>query len=177
MEKERIQEMITECEFSHHGFFRPADLNFMPEVRKMCEDNKCHQYNKSWSCPPACGTLEEVTQKALAFENGVLVQTTFEMEDDFDVEAMLGAESMQKKRFQQLVKLFRKAEIACLPMGAGACTLCQECTYPDKPCRFPNETYPSMEAYGLMVSDVCKSADTKYYYGPLTITYTSCILF
>jgi hypothetical protein len=33
-----------------------------------------------------------------------------------------------------------------------------------------------MEAYGLLVSDVCQKAGLPYYYGKQTITYTSCIL-
>ena len=33
-----------------------------------------------------------------------------------------------------------------------------------------------MEAYGLLVSDVCLKSGVKYYYGPKTMTYTSCIL-
>ena len=36
--------------------------------------------------------------------------------------------------------------------------------------------HPSMEAYGLMVADVCALAGLKYYYGPNSISYTSCIL-
>ena len=36
--------------------------------------------------------------------------------------------------------------------------------------------FPSMEAYGLLVSDACTSAGLEYYYGKNTMTYTSCIL-
>ena len=34
----------------------------------------------------------------------------------------------------------------------------------------------SMEAYGLLVSNVCRSSGLEYYYGPLTLTYSACIL-
>ena len=54
---------------------------------------------------------------------------------------------------------------------------CAKCTYPDQPCRFPDKAFTSMEAYGLLVTDVCKSADTPYYYGRNTVTFTSCVLF
>ena len=64
----------------------------------------------------------------------------------------------------------------CLPLTAGSCTLCRKCTYPERPCRFPKKRFSSMEAYGLLVSDVCLKSGLKYYYGPKTITYTSCIL-
>lgn len=46
------------------GFFKVEELNIdkiklLPEVRQMCSTDKCHMYGRNWSCPPACGTLEE----------------------------------------------------------------------------------------------------------------------
>jgi hypothetical protein len=34
-----------------------------------------------------------------------------------------------------------------------------------------------MEAYGMIVSDVCKANGIPYYYGPNTLTYCACVLF
>ena len=65
----------------------------------------------------------------------------------------------------------------CLPLSAGSCTLCRRCTYPDRPCRFPQRRMASMEAYGLLVSDVCRRSGLGYYYGTGTMTYTSCVLY
>ena len=76
----------------------------------------------------------------------------------------------------ELVKELRKIYPNCLPMSAGTCTICSPCACPDAPCRFPDLAIPSMEAYGLWVSKVCEDSGSKYYYGPQTITYTSCIL-
>jgi predicted metal-binding protein len=61
-------------------------------------------------------------------------------------------------------------------MGAGACGRCEHCTFPDKPCRFPDKMTASMEAYGIVVSDVCQSNNLPYYYGNNTLTYTGCVL-
>ena len=60
-------------------------------------------------------------------------------------------------------------------MGAGTCRRCARCTYPDAPCRFPEEQVVSMEAYGLLVSQVCQDCGAVYYHGPRTMTYVSCI--
>ena len=61
-------------------------------------------------------------------------------------------------------------------VASGGCTVCPKCTCPDTPCRFPDLATPSMEAYGLVVSDVCRDSGLPYYYGPKTITYTACML-
>ena len=49
--------------FSHCAPLRVATIEVMGEVRQMCAADKCHAYNRSWSCPPACGTLEECEEK------------------------------------------------------------------------------------------------------------------
>ena len=104
------------------------------------------------------------------------MQTTVPMEDDFDVEAMFEGERLQKERLNALCLRLDGTE-SYLARGAGTCTVCRDCIYPDLPCRFPERLRPSMEAFGLMVTDVCALAETPYYYGPRTLTYTCCVLF
>lgn len=176
MTREEAAMIASNSGFSHWGFFAVSDLQFRPEVREMCAADKCARYGKTWSCPPACGDLEEVREKAAGFTWGILLQTTAEMEDDFDVEAMMDAEKRQKARLDAFVDALG-APKDCLVMSAGTCTRCEACTYPDAPCRFPEKLFVSMEAYGLVVSEVCASAGIPYYYGPRTITYSGCILF
>ena len=57
------------------------------------------------------------------------------------------------------------------------CGICEKCTYPDAPCRFPDRAFPSMEACGLVVNDVCKASGIPYNYGPRTMTFTGCVLY
>ena len=175
MTREQAKSLAAEIGFDHWGFFPVDKLRFLPEVRAACEENKCRAYGKSWACPPACGSLAECEARAKAYAWGILLQTTGQMEDDFDVEVMFGAERIQKERFLAFCDALESGDAQ--PLGAGTCTLCAKCAYPDEPCRFPSKMHPSMEAFGLQVMDVCKAADIPYYYGPRTITYSSCVLF
>ncbi len=152
-----------------------STLVFRPEVREMCAADKCRNYNRSWSCPPACGTLEEISDRVKRYQLGILVQTVGFQEDEFDYESMMETGEKHAKNFRRLVE--RLDGGAALPLGMGTCNLCTECSYPDAPCRFPERMYPSMEAAGLLVSDVCTANGVPYYHGRLTIAYTSCILF
>ena len=176
MTRDQAAELARAAGFSHWGVFPANELVFLPEVREMCAADKCGRYDKNWSCPPACGTLEECEKRAGAYDWGVLLQTTAEMEDDFDVEAMMEADRLHRERFSAFLARLGP-ETDRLPLGAGSCAVCDICTWPDAPCRFPGRMTPSMEAYGLQVSDVCRSAGIAYYYGPRTITYTCCVLF
>lgn len=168
--------LAKECGFSHAGELNMAALEFRPEVRDMCAADKCRSYGKNWCCPPHCGSLEDMAARTGGFSRGILVQSTGLLEDEFDFETMAETEKEHKRRFERLTAALRKRGIRCLPMGAGACTVCQSCTCPDEPCRFPERAMPSMEACGLLVGQVCKDSGLGYYYGRGTMTYTACVL-
>ena len=169
--------LAEEIGFSHFGLFQTEALSFRQEVRDMCKAGRCGSYGTRWTCPPYCGTLEESAIKAKQFDSGIILQMTGSMKDDFDVECIQETEQAVKTKLNAFVKKIRAQQIECLPMTVGTCTKCSKCTCPDEPCRFPEEAFTSMEAYGLIVNDVCTSAGVKYNYGSKTMTFTTCVLF
>ncbi len=163
------------------GFEDSKELNIeslevLPEVRKMCSADCCKIYGTRWACPPGCGSIEQCGERIKQYENGILVQTIGTLEDEFDAEGIAKASSKHDERFKLLARQIRTLIPDCLPLSAGTCTRCEVCTYPDKPCRYPKKMLSSMEAYGLLVSDVCTKSDMPYYRGEKTITFTSCVL-
>ena len=147
-----LTELAREIGFECSCILRVETLKPLHEVREMCAAGRCRIYGKRWSCPPACGSIERCRQRIEAYKSGILVQSVGQLEDVFDVEGI------------------------ALPLTAGGCMRCAVCTYPDKPCRFPKKMMSSMEAYGLLVSDVCEKNGIPYYHGEGTIAFTSCIL-
>ena len=170
-----VQEAL-DSGFSQAGELNVKALVFMPEVRDMCSVDRCHQYEKNWRCPPGCGSIEEAAERAARYSYGILVQTIGQMEDDFDYETIQVTSEKHKANFAVLVKQLKARYDDILPMGAGTCNICESCTYPDAPCRFPEDSISSMEAYGLWVSNVCELSGVPYNNGKQTITYTSCYL-
>jgi predicted metal-binding protein len=171
--------LVKEAEdtgFSQSGELNVDALVFMPEVRDMCSVDRCQHYAKNWRCPPACGSIEEAAERAAKYSYGLIVQTIGKMDDDFDYETIESTSTKHKQDFAELVKRLRSRYDDILPMGAGTCTLCEDCTYPDDECRHPDESISSMEAYGLWVSKVCELSGVPYNNGPRTITFTSCYL-
>lgn len=154
----------------------PSKLVFMPEVRDMCAADKCRSYNRSWSCPPACGELPEIAERCRAYGGGMLVQTVGQMENEFDFEAIAETSERHNGNFNKLTERLHGEGLDFLPMGAGACMRCESCTYPDSPCRFPELVFPSMEACGLLVSRVCSDCGVPYYHGKNSICFVGCFL-
>lgn len=177
MDFSQLRSLALEKGFTHCGQLDVKSLEFREDVRDMCASGNCPSYGKRWTCPPACRSLEEIRESAAGYGNGVLVQTVAELEDEFDGEGMMEAKSRHGAAFMALAAALREQGQDIMPMGAGACEKCEDCTYPDKPCRFPAEATSSMEACGLLVYDICQKNGVPYRYGDLTIAYTSCILY
>jgi len=173
MDYAMIEALAKEAGFTHMGPLDPRTIELKEQVRQMCA--ACGRHGKCWSCPPACGTLEECTARVEKYQHGILVQTVGELEDEFDGEAMMETQQLQKERFEKLCELLKDYDT--LNLGAGSCTLCKTCAYPDAPCRFPEKMVSSMEAYGIVVADVCRENGLPYYYGKNTIAYCCCVLF
>lgn len=169
-------DLALEKGFSYAVPLDAGTMELLDEVRAMCGANTCGMYGKNWACPPACGTLEECRQRIAQYKEGILVQTVGEIEDSLDFEAMMEIEADHKEHFFATAEALRKEYPGLLAIGAGCCTICKKCAYPDEPCRFPDKRISSLEAYGIVVSELCKRNNMAYYYGAGKMAYTSCFL-
>ena len=173
---EQLEALAREAGFTNIAPLDAGTIELKDEVRAMCGANTCGAYGKNWSCPPACGELDELRQQVARYHSGILVQTVGEVEDSMDFEGMMEAEAAHKEHFYAMHEKLLETWPKLLALGAGTCRLCKECTYPDAPCRFPDKRVSSMEAYGMVVLETCKANGLGYYYGPQSMAYTSCFL-
>lgn len=177
MTYEELEILAKEAGFTNWAPLDVSTIELKLEVRQMCAVDSCGQYGKRWSCPPGCGTLEECARRLKEYSHGILVQTCGDVEDGFDFEAMLEIEGDHKAHFAQMHEALRERKGKVLAIGAGCCTQCAKCAYPEAPCRFPEKMVSSMEAYGMLVLEVCKANGLQYYYGTDKMAYTGCFLF
>jgi predicted metal-binding protein len=173
---EAIRDLALDCGFSHVGELDVATIRVREEVRETCAENKCRAYGKNWSCPPGCGTLAECEARIRKYSRGVILQTTGTLEDSLDGEMMMQIAQEHGAHFEAFGEKIKALYPDSMLIGAGSCMRCETCTYPDAPCRFPAKLTSSMEALGMIVSDVCKDNHLPYYYGPNTLTYVGCVL-
>lgn len=62
-------------------------------------------------------------------------------------------------------------------LGAGGCSLCEKCSYPDAPCRHPDKARRSMEACGIDVVSLSRNLGLRYMNGENTVTYFSVLFY
>jgi predicted metal-binding protein len=150
-----------------------AAITFSPELLKACVTNVCGKYNRCWTCPPAVAPPEEQQKKIRSFSSAFVFTTKSPLDDSFDYEGMMKAKDYHDKLTGEMHEKFGKTNPV---FGAGGCTLCAICAWPE-PCRFPQKIFPAIEAAGINVTDLSRAAGLRYNNGQNTVTYFSMILF
>lgn len=171
-----MEALFAEVGFDCTGECDAAQLHVMQDVRDMCRADLCQNFDKSWSCPPACGELSAFQSLIDSKQVCLTFQTVMQMEDSFDIDTMIEAAETQAARIRELAVKLKTALPEAKLLGSGTCVRCSACTYPDAPCRFPDDLIVSMEAAGLLVSEVCTTCGIPYNHGENTICYTGCVL-
>ena len=155
-----------------------ADLSVEEEVRQNCLVNYCGKSGKSWTCPPHVGELEALGARLRDYQQGVVLQSIAPLEDSWDFEGMTEAvhahNRMVRAVAEQLAAMHPELDI--LALGAGHCDLCEECTCPDNPCRFPEKAMSSVEAQGMNINALVKSVGLQYINGVNTVSYVGMVL-
>lgn len=155
------------------------DIVFDKGFRDICQSNGCGNYGKCHMCPPDVGGIEELIRQARAFENAVMYQTVYTIEDSFDFEGMQAAGdafNLCARRIQ--AKAGELLHVPWMHLAAGGCRTCEACAKREElPCRNPAEALASLEAYGIDVYKTSSSAGLKYANGANTVTYFGMLLF
>jgi predicted metal-binding protein len=171
---------LEKCNFKEYKEFDSNSVRFDQAVRNICRQNACGQYGKNHMCPPAIKDIKEWKEEILSYKNAIIVTKVYQTKNKFDMKSMFeGIVDFQKTLIglkEDLVDEFPEKRV--LLLGAGSCFICKKCTYTDgEPCRFPEKAFPSVEACGIDVMSLSKSAGVRYNNGENTVTYIGVVLY
>lgn len=173
-----LKELAQSLGATYTAVLDPAEIPFAPELRELCDQNACGRFATCWVGPPAVGAVKDLMAQVRDFPVGLVIQTVDQLEDSFDYEGMVAARKSHQKIFREIRKAARQKypSWSMLSLDAGCCDLCPECTYPDDPCRLPDEAIPSVEAYGINVNPMLTAGGLKYNNGKDTVSYVGLLL-
>lgn len=150
------------------GFFAAAivdtkDIPFDPSFRPYCEENLCGQYGVNHSCPPDCGSCDDMKNRIICHKRAIVLQTMWEISDYTDKKAIKEAKSIHNRASISLMEYLRNSGIPGFMVGASGCALCSPCTAADgQPCRLPDLQYSCMSAYCIFVKKLCDHCGLDY---------------
>ncbi len=151
-------------------------IPFSAAVTEACERNLCGRYGKCWTCPPGVGEREALEKKIKSYKTAVVFTSKHELEDSFDFEGMISAAKKSENTLLQIMEELKRDNMDFMALGCEGCNICEKCTYPDSPCRFPEKATPSVEACGINVVELSRKLNINYNNGPDTVTYFCIVL-
>ena len=152
----------------------PVDGTF----RKFCEDNLCGKYNANYSCPPGCGTVEEVRQRLFSEEKALVLQTIHEIGSYENKAAILESKKNLNGAVLHLTEKLRQAGLQGFCLGYGGCPLCSPCKQVEgEPCAFPEKRISCMSAYCINVGKLAEKCGLEFAWVPEKLFLFGMIVF
>ncbi len=173
----KLQHILFEAGFQECRVIKTSELDFHDEVRTQCEKNSCRQYGRTWACPPAVGTVAECKERVLKYSHMMLFSKAYVLADTMDLEEMARTMSDFKKQDRKLDDKLKDLLKSFQILSNESCDRCKKCSYPGKPCRFPDTLHHSIEGYGFNVLELSRKAAMKYINGQSTATFFGAVLY
>ncbi len=163
MTAEQMIQAALEEGFSAADVISTGDIVFDPSFRPYCEENLCGQYGVNYTCPPDCGTPEEMRQRVLAHKIAVVLQTKWDISDYTDTAAIRHAKTSHNAASIRLAKKLRTAGHSGIIVGSSGCALCSPCAITQgKPCAHPEYCFSCMSAYCIYVKALTERCNMEY---------------
>lgn len=163
--EQMIQAAVSEG-FSSAAVVSTADIVFDPSFRPYCEENLCGQYGANYTCPPDCGTPEEMRRRILAHRQALVLQTKWDIADYTDDAAIRHAKTAHNAASIRLAKRLRNEGHAGIIVGSSGCALCSPCAITKgEPCAHPDYCFSCMSAYCIYVKELADTCGMEYICG------------
>ena len=175
---EEMTSMAAEEGFAAAVVTDTKDIPFDPSFRPLCAENLCGKYGANYSCPPDCGTPDEMRARIQAHRHALVLQTIWEIADYSDSKAIKAAKKEHNAATLRLLGRLRRADVPGFPVGASGCALCETCAIVEhEPSRYPDLYYSCMSAYCIFVRRLAEQCGMEYDCGPGLLAFFGMYVF
>lgn len=174
--EQKIEIEIAKYPIMDYGFFLPSGLEFSDTVRYICK-TECPQYNHSWSCPPAVGSISECKEKCLSYKRAVFFTSVAQVEDISNIEETLSTRKEHEAMTKQINAYIKQLHLKSFVLSTESCSICKHCTYPDSSCIHPDLMFPCVESFGILVTALAEKYEINFLQDTHTVTWFSLIFF
>lgn len=177
MNREKIEEQLSQLPLYIYDFVDPQELEFSHRIRWICE-HECPMYGSSWACPPAVGSVEECKAKCLSYANCLMISSIAEVCDIADIHETLATRPEHEALTNQVRDILRELGEEPYVLSTESCAVCERCAYRDGlPCRLPGKMHPCVESQGINIVPVMESRGLEFQFGANVVTWISLLLF
>ena len=149
--------------FSAVALVSMDEVVFEPSFRPYCEQNLCGKYGANYSCPPDCGTPEEMEARMRQYRNALVFQTKWDIDDWYDNAQIKRAKKAHNEAMLRVIERMKQRGYQGLMGGASCCSLCERCAKLDEaPCPFPELRFSCLSAYCIYVKKLADACGMEY---------------
>ena len=136
---------------------------FDPVFRPFCAENLCGQYGANYSCPPDCGTPEEMEQRLSVYKDALVFQSKWNITDYSDRQAIKAAKREHNQGMLRVIARLKREGYRGKMVGASCCNLCERCAILDgEPCRDAERQFSCLSAYCIYVKKRTEACNMEY---------------
>ena len=166
MQEHEIIKLAEEMGFTA-AYIDTADVVQDPSFRKFCEDNLCGKYNANYSCPPDCGTVDEVQQRLKAGKRALVLQSIWEIGSYDNKDEIQKSKKTHNAAILRFTETLRQAGHKGFCLGYGGCPLCDPCKrVNNEPCAHPEQKISCMSAYCIDVAKLAEKCGLEFAWVP-----------
>ena len=177
MDKNLLEQQLSELPLYTFFYIDPAQLEFSDRIRYICQA-ECPRYGKSWACPPGVGSVTECKAKCLGYQECLVVGTITECLDIADIDETLATRPEHEKLTDQVADMLRDMGVEPYILSTDSCAICENCTFPEgKPCRHRDRMHPCIESHGINIIPALEENGLDFQYGSNMVTWYSLLFF
>ena len=105
-----------------------------------------------------------------------MLTTVTEVENAADMEETLATRAPHEEVTRQAAALVKAQGAEIMVLSTEACAVCEECAWPDGPCRHPERMFPCVESHGIIATDIAEKHGIEFIGGGV-VTWFSLIFF
>ena len=168
MNFQSIEDYITQFPIYQYAFLSIDDIEFNDKVRTICK-RECPRYGKSWSCPPAVGTVDKCKERCQQYTHALLFSSVAEVPDYSNMDALLATKREHEEITAKIEAFLKQDAWRCYTLSTDSCSICDKCTYPKKSCNHPDLMHPCIESHGILLTKNIEDNNMDYYMGEIAI--------
>lgn len=175
--QKKIEAELLELPLMQYEWCLPTELTFKDEVRTICKQ-ECPMYGKSWSCPPAVGSVEDCKKRCTAYDGLFFFTTIAEVSDIANLQETLETRYAHEEITRTIGKIFREQGRDVMLLSSESCSICETCAYcENQECRHPEHMIPCIESQGILVTELAEKYQIPFIDSLTTVQWFGMILF
>lgn len=176
IDREKIAAQAAEYGFTA-AWVPVSEIPTNPEYLKFCAENRCGCYGANHSCPPDCGTPEQMRARLESASAALVLQSQWNV-PGYGTPEVLSSKAEHGAAVRRFRDALRRQGYNVFAVGYGPCSVCKPCKRKSgEPCPLPEQRVSCMSAYCVDVAELSRRCALPFEWNPQHLYLFGMIMF